>query len=150
MPAAALVRLSVAFALVTAAALPVQADEPVPRSEFEVTPLPPVGASPAPAPSQADAAVPAPAEGPTGDAATAAAPDGTTGEPSADVATLPEAPPPLEGPLRPKGTLPERVEKAEPGWTRSFSGGLSWNKGDTAVTLSGSRSSVRLGTTISR
>ena len=147
MSAAALVRLSVVLAAALVEALPAHAGETAPRSEFEVTPLPPVGSTPAPVP--ADAAVAAPAEAPTEDAATTVAPD-AAGEPPADVATLPEAPPPLEGPLRPKGTLPDRVEKAEPGWSRSFSGGLNWNKGDTTVTLSGSRSSVRLGTTISR
>lgn len=144
MPAVALVRLSAVLALVLAAALPARADEPAPRSEFEVTPLPPVGAAPVPA--QADAA--APTEVPTGDAATAA-PD-AEGEAPADVATLPEAPPPLEGPLRPKGTLPDRPVQDEPGWNRSFGGGVKWTKGDTTVTLSGSRSSVRLGTTINR
>ncbi len=148
MPAVALVRLSAVLALVLAAALPARADEPAPRSEFEVTPLPPVGSTPAPVSADA-AAAPAPAEAPTDDAATAVAPD-AAGEPPADVATLPEAPPPLEGPLRPKGTLPDRVEKEEPGWNRSFGGGVKWTKGDTTVTLSGSRSSVRLGTTISR
>lgn len=147
MPAVAFVRLSAVLALVLAAALPVRADEPAPRSEFEVTPLPPVGSTPAPVP--ADAAASAPAEAPTEDAATAVAPD-AAGEPPADVATLPETPPPLEGPLRPKGTLPDRPVQDEPGWNRSFGGGVKWTKGDTTVTLSGSRSSVRLGTTISR
>lgn len=143
MSAAALVRLSVVLAAALVAALPAHAGETAPRSEFEVTPLPPVGGTPAPAPAEAAPALPAEADTAT------VAPDDAAEAPT-DTAALPEEPAPLEGPMRPKGTLPDRPEKEEPSWTRSFRGGVSWTKGDTTVTLSGSRSSVRLGTTISR
>lgn len=109
---------------------PVAADEPAPRA-VEVTPLPPIGA---PAAS---------AEAPTDEA------DETTeASVDADPQPDPDAPPVYDGPLRPKGTLPERPLAKSETWTRSFERGVTWKNGDAKINLSGSRSSVRLGASL--
>ena len=64
-----------------------------------------------------------------------------------------DAPVVADGPLRPKGALPEVPPAPEPKqdtWRRSFEGGLRWSKGDTSVTVSGAPGSVHLGGSITR
>ena len=102
----------------------------------------------------AAAAETAPVDGPS-----AAAPDET----ASDVETDEAAPPsddalaaavesaPLEGPLRPKGTLPPRPERPEdPGWQRKFGPGVNWTRVDTTLSVTGKRDAVRFGVTLAR
>ncbi len=89
---------------------------------------------------------------PAGEGAEASVGEGTaeTAPPAPGSA---EAPVVLEGPLRPKGTLPSAAapKDGEDQWRRSFEGGVKWKKGDTAVTVSGAPfSGFRIGGSISR
>lgn len=123
----------------------VAAEAPPPSGEETSAPsLDPAPADPNPAVGDA-AAAPSDAESPeaSGEASLVPAPGPD-----------PDAPVVLDGPLRPKGTLPPsaaRPTRGDDDWSRSFEGGLRWKKGDTAVTLSGAPfSRVRIGGTISR
>lgn len=86
-----------------------------------------------------------------------AAPDAEAAAPTDEAALQPGAkadePLVLDGPLRPKGSLPDLAAPTERSeeWRRSFQGGVRWTKGDTSVTVSGTPATgFRIGGTISR
>lgn len=64
------------------------------------------------------------------------------------------APPPLDGPLRPKGETPGVPAAAPPrreAWTPSFDRGVRWSKGDTSISITGAPGTgLRIGGTITR